>query len=173
MSFRRNGRPDAGFTLIELLIVIAIIGILAAIAIPNLLNALQRGKQKRTMADMRTLATAIESYNIDNSNYPTPNFTCPGPQVLPDNADTTNSTLTSSSWTLLRPTYIAEPPFQDGWTHPLHYSVDNVLNAYAIVSWGRDGSADGDGLLRHDDRFQFGHRVRERDFRRIPGRPQH
>ena len=143
MTLGKNRRAGAGFTLIELLIVIAIIGILAAIAIPNLLNALQRGKQKRTMADMRTLATAIESYNIDNSNYPTPNMTCPGPSVLPDAADTSNATLTSSSWSLLRPTYIAEPPFQDGWSHPLHYSVDNVLNAYAIISWGRDGSADG------------------------------
>ena len=52
-------RKERGFTLIELLIVVAIIGIIAAIAIPNLLNAIHRGRQKRTMADMRTVATAI------------------------------------------------------------------------------------------------------------------
>ena len=63
-------KQESGFTLIELLIVIAIIGILAAIAIPNLLNAVQRGKQKRTMSDMRALATAIEAYAVDNNTYP-------------------------------------------------------------------------------------------------------
>ena len=63
-------KQESGFTLIELLIVIAIIGILAAIAIPNLLNAVQRGKQKRTMSDMRALATAVEAYAVDNNNYP-------------------------------------------------------------------------------------------------------
>ena len=63
-------KKESGFTLIELLIVIAIIGILAAIAIPNLLNAVQRGKQKRTMSDMRALATAIEAYAVDNNVYP-------------------------------------------------------------------------------------------------------
>src|SRR5213083_3770574 len=63
-------RKERGFTLIELLIVVAIIGIIAAIAIPNLLNAIDRSKQKRTMADMRSVGTACEEYSIDNNFYP-------------------------------------------------------------------------------------------------------
>ena len=49
-----------GFTLIELLIVVAIIGIIAAIAIHNLLVAMQKGKQKATMGDMKTIGSAVE-----------------------------------------------------------------------------------------------------------------
>ena len=63
-------KRQKGFTLIELLIVVAIIGIIAAIAIPNLLNAINRGRQKRTMADIRSIATAIESYSVDYNFYP-------------------------------------------------------------------------------------------------------
>jgi prepilin-type N-terminal cleavage/methylation domain-containing protein len=59
------------FTLIELLIVVAIIAILAAIAVPNFLEAQTRAKVSRAKNDMRTLATAIESYQVDNNNYPT------------------------------------------------------------------------------------------------------
>src|SRR5207245_4089012 len=62
-------RKERGFTLIELLIVVAIIGIIAAIAIPNLLNAIDRSKQKRTMADMRSVGTACEEYSIDSNNF--------------------------------------------------------------------------------------------------------
>jgi prepilin-type N-terminal cleavage/methylation domain-containing protein len=59
-----------GFTLIELLIVVAIIAILAAIAIPNFLAAQVRAKVTRTKAELRTLATALESYYVDYSNWP-------------------------------------------------------------------------------------------------------
>ncbi len=59
-----------GFTLIELLIVVAIIGILAAIAVPNFLNAQTRAKVSRVQADAQSLGTAIESYKIDTNEYP-------------------------------------------------------------------------------------------------------
>jgi len=58
------------FTLIELLIVIAIIAILALIAIPNFLEAQIRAKYARALSDMRSLATGIESYYVDNNSYP-------------------------------------------------------------------------------------------------------
>src|SRR5207247_10856727 len=53
------------------LVLISIIGIVAAIAIPNLLTAMQRSKQARTIADIRTLATAAEAYGTDHPEYPT------------------------------------------------------------------------------------------------------
>ncbi len=63
-------RKLSGFTLIELLIVVAIIAILAAIAVPNFLEAQTRAKVSRAKADLRTLAVAAESYYVDNNAYP-------------------------------------------------------------------------------------------------------
>lgn len=58
------------FTLIELLIVVAIIGILAAIAIPNFLQAQVRSKVARARMEMKTVATAVEVYHVDHNEYP-------------------------------------------------------------------------------------------------------
>jgi len=58
-----------GFTLIELLIVVAIIAILAAIAVPNFLEAQVRSKVSRVHSDLRSLANALEAYNLDNDSY--------------------------------------------------------------------------------------------------------
>ncbi len=60
----------SAFTLIELLIVVAIIAILAAIAIPNFLEAQVRAKVSRAKTDMRSLAVAMESYRVDGNHYP-------------------------------------------------------------------------------------------------------
>ena len=113
-------RDSKGFTLIELLIVVAIIGIIAAIAIPNLLNAIDRGKQKRTMADMRSVGTAVESYAVDNNVYPVAS------------AATTLKTIVEAG------AYIKNMPVADGWNNT--FVVDSTTTQYTVYSVGKDGT---------------------------------
>ena len=108
-----------GFTLIELLIVVAIIGIIAAIAIPNLLNAIDRSKQKRTMADLRAIGTAMDQYAVDNNVYP----------VATDAAQLAPA---------VEPTYIKVMPRNDGWSYL--FQVESSTNAYTLWSFGKDGN---------------------------------
>jgi general secretion pathway protein G len=117
-------RNQKGFTLIELLIVVAIIGIIAAIAIPNLLNAIDRGKQKRTMADMRSIGTAVESYAVDNNFYPK-----------------TGTTLPTSD---ISPIYIKTVPATDGWNNNWVYATDTLGSQYTIESITKDATNNSD-----------------------------
>lgn len=80
------GRPSRAFTLIELLIVVAIIAILAAIAVPNFLEAQVRSKVARAKNDMRAMVAGLESYHVDHNSYP-PDGTDIDPMVFNFPAD--------------------------------------------------------------------------------------
>jgi general secretion pathway protein G len=107
-----------------------IIGIVAAIAIPNLLNAIQRGKQKRTMADIRTIATACEAYGVNQGYYP-------------------DAKSISELKSFLVPDYVLILPEKDGWERNFAYQAwkadesQKGPTSYMIVSFGKDGIADG------------------------------
>ncbi len=110
------------------LVLVAIVGILAAIAIPNLLTAQQRARQKRTMADMRVIAVALETYGIDHlqEEYPPGEFA-------------------ESLGPYLQPKYMKVLPGLDGWGTGIRYSpLPN--RGYMIRSAGADKTFEGSSL---------------------------
>lgn len=127
-------RGERGFTLIEVLVVTVIIGILVAEVVVSLLNAFEKSKQRATMADMRTISKAVESYNVDTGHYPAGGLTMPALSAV------------------LVPYQSSIVPLEDHWKHQYVYASDGE-SAYSIESFGKDGV---DGLnIDHSTRLEF------------------
>ena len=123
---------------------IAVMGIVAAIAIPNLVSAIQRAKQKRTMADMRAIGVACEAYGEDNKGYPNVSSF---EELIPK----------------LQPKYIKNVPRFDGWEHKFRYRAWNEEEDaegegpyhYVIISHGKDGQEDSEDYRKQTATSNF------------------
>ena len=125
-------RQCRGFTMVELLVATVILGVLAAIAVVSLMSGFEKARQRATMADMRSIAGAIGSYEVDNNTTP---------------AGATIADLAGA----LVPRYISALPTADHWTHPLAYESDGT--GYSLESFGKDGVPGADISL--STRFDF------------------
>ena len=160
-------RNQKGFTLIELLIVVAIIGIIVAIAIPNLLNAIQRAKQKRTMGDMRSAGTAAEAYAVDFNHYPAAaGYTLPTGVTFA--AATFGAATAPSSFNgQVTPTYIRVLPLSDGWQSYFFYvarPARTTSSSPPARTERQDGSVIGGATTDFNDDIIFV----ERSVRSVP-----
>ena len=107
------------------LLLIALLGIVAAIAVPNFLTAAERARQHRTMADMRSIAVAVETYATEHNEYP-------------------------RSLEVIAPKYVKKTPTVDGWGSPYEYQcvIDEKgkCSGYVIGSMAKDGRYERGGL---------------------------
>ncbi|MEI7633361.1 MAG: prepilin-type N-terminal cleavage/methylation domain-containing protein [bacterium] len=167
----KSNRPvGQAFTLIELLIVVAIIAILAAIAVPNFIEAQTRAKVSRAKNDMRTHSNALQAYFIDYGTYPAAwgpgmiSLTSPIAYVssLPLDPFIDKRLDYDSQWYTFNGRYIQKVCYLDGGGTPQVFEWTNWRNCtpkvagtrgnwYHLWSWGPDGNNNGTyGFLPYD-----------------------
>ncbi|MCZ6887989.1 MAG: type II secretion system major pseudopilin GspG [Gammaproteobacteria bacterium] len=131
-------KPDfesRGFTLIEIMVVVVIIGILAALIVPNIVG---RGDQARVTAaknDLRSLAATLDLYRLDNSHYPSNDQGLEALVTRPDGFPEPRNYATAG--------YIRKMPV-DQWGSPFIYLHDG--DGFDLYSMGSDGADGGEGL---------------------------
>lgn len=129
-----------GFTFLEIIVVVAILGILAAIVIPNMFSSVDDAKRTQTITNIGQLKQGLEMYRLDNSRYPT---TEQGLKALVEKPTTDP---TPSRWKQ----YLPEIP-KDGWGNDFAYICPATKAPYEIRSAGQDGKLDTDDDIRSTD----------------------
>jgi len=139
---RRIARASAGFTLLELLIVLVIIGLLAGLVGPRLLERLDSSKVTTTETQIRELRTALDTLRLDLGRYPT---TDEGLALL------TNAPTDPELRARWRGPYLEDALPNDAWGHPFNYSyLGNGNPPYSLYSYGADGKPSADGTTNKE-----------------------
>jgi len=131
---RRLRRIRPGFTLIELLVVLVIIGVLAALIVPNLLDRTDDARVTAARTDVTNLMQALKLYKLDNQRYPSAEQ---GLEALVRKPTAGNA---PANW---RP-YLDKLP-NDPWGQPYQYVNPGVKGEIDVFSYGADGKAGGEG----------------------------
>jgi general secretion pathway protein G len=130
----RARRPRAGFTLIELMVVLAIIGVLAALIVPNVMDRADDARTLAARTDVGNLMQALKLYKLDNQRLPT------GEQGLQALVARPATNPVPSNW---KP-YLDKLP-NDPWGRPYQYLSPGVKGEVDVMSLGADGQAGGEG----------------------------
>ncbi len=131
----QNTINQRGFTLIELMVVIVILGILATLIVPNIMDTPDEAKQAKATVDISAIETALKMYKLHNGSYPT---TQQGLQALVERPEGANN------WKDGGYLEKGKAP-KDPWKNDYIYLSPGVHGDYDITSYGADGVAGGDG----------------------------
>jgi general secretion pathway protein G len=123
-----------GFTLIEIMVVVIIIGMLAGIVVPNVMDRLDQASVQKARADFKSLQTALKLYRIDNFTFPSTEQGLEALEVKPSLAPVPRN------WKV----YVEALP-KDPWGNDYQYMSPGEGHDYDIYSLGADGISGGDG----------------------------